>query len=85
MAQTTVNIQDMAFDPDPVKIKVGDSIVWSNEDSMNHTATANDGSFNTGMIPKKGKSKPITFSKAGSVPYYCKVHGEGMSGTVQVS
>lgn len=85
MAQHTVNMQDMAYDPDPVNIKVGDTIVWSNEDNMNHTATADNGSFDTGMVPKKTKSKPITFSKAGSVPYHCKVHGQSMSGTVQVN
>lgn len=79
-----VTIAGMAFNPDPVDVKHGDTVVWTNKDRMNHTATADDGSFDTGVIPPGKSSKPITFSKAGNVPYHCEIH-DSMTGTVQVS
>ena len=40
---------------------------------MPHTATAKDGSWDTGIL-NKGDTKTITFDKAGDYQYYCKVH-----------
>jgi len=85
MAQVTVTIEDMSYSPDPVEIKKGDTVVWTNQDDSPHTATANDRSFDTGRVPAGKSSKPIAFNKAGKVPYHCTVHGPSMSGTVQVS
>jgi plastocyanin len=85
MAQVTVTIAEMSYSPDPIEIKKGDTVVWSNQDGPPHTATADDGSFNTGRIPAGKSSKPITFNTAGKVPYHCTIHGPSMSGTVQVS
>jgi plastocyanin len=84
VAQLTVRIQKMAFQGDPAKIKAGDTIVWQNQDRMTHTATADDGSFDTGNIAAGSTSKPITFNKAGDVPYHCEIH-PSMTGAVQVS
>lgn len=84
MAQVTVKIQKMAFQPNPVNVKAGDTVVWQNGDSMRHTATADDGSFDTGNIAAGGSSKPIAFSEAGSVPYHCEIH-PSMTATVAVS
>lgn len=84
MAQVTVTISNMTFNPDPVQVKAGDTVVWSNQDRMAHTATADDGSFDTGKIAPKATSKPIRFGKAGDVPYHCEIH-PSMTGTVQIS
>lgn len=84
MAQLTVRIQKMAFQGNPAKIKAGDTIVWQNQDRMTHTATADDGSFDTGNIAAGTSSKPIAFNKAGNVPYHCQIH-DSMTGTVEVS
>ena len=82
--QITVTIKNMEFSPDPAEIKKGDSIVWHNQDNMTHTASADDKSWDTGNIPKGGKSKPITFNNPGSSPYHCKIH-PSMTATVSVS
>jgi len=76
----------MAFNPNSISVKKGESVVWKNEDSMAHTATADgdDPSFDTGKIAAKTSSKPITFNDAGDVPYHCEIH-PGMKGTVKVS
>ncbi|MDT7858611.1 MAG: cupredoxin family copper-binding protein [Candidatus Aenigmarchaeota archaeon] len=68
-----VEIKNFAFNPETIKIKVGDTVRWTNKDSVPHTATADDGSFDTGYL-SYGKSKSITFSKSGTYDYYCIPH-----------
>jgi len=73
-----------AFAPNPVSIKVGDSINWVNNDSIAHTATANTGTtFNSGTIAPGGSFKTTPFTTAGSFAYHCAFH-PGMVGTVTV-
>lgn len=77
-----VTIADYAYDPDPVRVQVGGKVIWQNEDSVAHTATAEDGSFDTGPIDE-GKLKSETFKEPGTFTYVCKFHA-GMKGTVEV-
>jgi plastocyanin len=72
------------FNPDPVSVPVGGSVIWVNTDTMIHTATADNGSFDTGNIPGGASSQPIKFNAAGSVPYHCTPH-PFMTGTVIVT
>ena len=82
-ASSGVNIKNFAFTPATVSVHVGDTITWSNNDIAPHTATASDGSFNTGTI-NQGKSASHTFSKAGTFAYICSIH-PNMHGTVVVA
>jgi plastocyanin len=77
-----VEIEDFAYDPDPVTIEEGGKVVWLNKDSAPHTATAEDGSFDTGTLAE-GKLKSETFEKPGTYAYICSIHPE-MHGTVEV-
>jgi plastocyanin len=77
-----VEIVEFAYDPDPVTIQVGGKVNWINRDSAPHTATAEDGSFDTGTI-EEGKLKGETFKEAGTYPYICSIHPT-MEGTVEV-
>jgi plastocyanin len=78
-----ITIQDFAYDPNPISVPVGGSVVWVNKDNMTHTATADDGTWNTGNIPGGTSSSPIQFNNAGAAPYHCIPHPR-MKGTVQV-
>jgi plastocyanin len=49
---------------------------------MQHSATANDGSFDTGLM-SNGESRAITFNTTGTVNYHCKLH-TSMQATVIV-
>ena len=80
---TSVPIKDFAFKPASVTVSVGDTVTWTNQDQAPHTATANDGSFDTGNLDK-GQSGSHTFSKAGTFAYICSVH-PSMKGTVVVT
>jgi plastocyanin len=78
-----VTIKNFAFSPGSVSVHVGDTITWTNQDDAPHTATAKDGSFDTGII-NKGKSGSHTFTSAGTIAYICSVH-PNMHGTVVVA
>jgi LPXTG-motif cell wall-anchored protein len=75
-------ISDFQFAPATLTIHVGDTITWINNGPAPHTATAKDGSFDTGIL-KKGQSGSHTFSSAGTFAYFCTVH-PFMHGTVVV-
>jgi plastocyanin len=77
-----VQIVEFTYQPDPVVVQVGGKVIWQNQDTAPHTATADDGSFDTGII-ERGKIKSETFKEAGTFPYFCEVHPT-MHGTVEV-
>jgi plastocyanin len=77
-----VEIADFAYSPDPVTIQAGGKVTWINRDSAPHTATADDGSFDTGDL-EEGKLKSESFKDPGTFTYFCEVHPD-MHGTVEV-
>ncbi|HET8813535.1 MAG TPA: cupredoxin family copper-binding protein [Solirubrobacterales bacterium] len=77
-----VEIEDFAYTPDPVTIEEGGKVTWINRDSAPHTATAEDGSFDTGTLDE-GKLNSESFKKAGTYAYICSIHPQ-MQGTVEV-
>jgi plastocyanin len=77
-----VQIVEFTYEPDPVVIQAGGKVIWQNEDTAPHTATADDGSFDTGII-EKGKLGSATFKEPGTFTYFCEVHPT-MHGTVEV-
>jgi plastocyanin len=75
-------ISDYKFSPASLTVHVGDTVSWTNAGPSAHTATARNGSFNTGLL-QKGQSGSFTFSHAGTYSYYCTVH-PFMHGTIVV-
>ena len=72
-ATTDVGIAGFSFSPNSVTINVGDTVTWDNSDVQHHTATADDGSFDTGPI-SSGTPKSVKFSTAGTFAYHCSIH-----------
>lgn len=81
-ASNAVTIQNMAFSSQNLQVKVGQAVTWTNQDAVGHSATADDNSFDTGVL-SQGQSKSITFAKAGTFSY-CSVH-PGMKATITVT
>jgi plastocyanin len=79
--KVTVDIKDFTFVADNVHVAVGGTVTWTNSDGQNHTATS-AGNFDSGTI-EPGKSKTVTFDKAGTFEYACSFH-PFMTGTVVV-
>jgi len=68
-----VPIKGFAFNPSDLKVKVGQTVTWTNEDLAPHNFVANDGSFKSEAL-KKGESFSHTFDKAGTFDYVCTFH-----------
>jgi len=72
-ADHAVTIKGMKFAPATLAVAVGDTITFTNEDAAPHTATADDGAFDTGRLAK-GQSAQVTVAAAGDHPFKCLVH-----------
>jgi plastocyanin len=77
-----VGIADFKFGPAEVRVPVGGSVKWTNNDSQQHTATSSAGAFDAGAI-QPGASATVEFATAGSFTYICSFH-PFMTGTVVV-
>jgi plastocyanin len=77
-----VTISDFQFSPSTITVHVGDTITWTNDGPSAHTATARDGSFDTGLLHKDA-SASHTFTQPGTFTYFCRIH-PFMHGTVIV-
>ena len=77
-----VTIQNFAFGPQSLSVAVGTTVTWTNADSAAHTATADDGSFDSKSIAA-GSTFSQTFDTAGTFAYHCSIH-PNMTGTIEV-
>src|SRR5260221_6464960 len=68
----SVSIKNFSFTPNSLTVKVGTKVTWTNHDSVTHTVTANQGAFNSPVLP--GSSFSLTFTKAGTYAYHCMIH-----------
>jgi len=86
-ADVTVTIQgnnaSNSYAPNPVSMRVGQTIAWRNADSITHTATQDSAGFNTGSVVAGATSAAAMMSTAGTFTYHCTIH-PGMIGTVIV-
>ncbi|HSJ56993.1 MAG TPA: plastocyanin/azurin family copper-binding protein [Anaerolineae bacterium] len=86
--EAEVEIEDFAFNPPVLVIRVGTEVKWSNKDEAQHTATSDTGVWDSGYLSKDGEDFFFTFTEPGEYPYYCIPHGGpggvGMAGTVIV-
>lgn len=81
--KATVTIKNFKYMPATLTVKAGTKVTFVNQDSAEHTATAqNQSIFNTGTL-NHGQSKTVTVSKAGTYPYSCLFHAF-MHGTLVV-
>jgi uncharacterized membrane protein/plastocyanin len=68
-----VIIKNFRFQPAQVTVHPGEIIEFKNEDIFAHSATADDGSFDSGLI-QPGNSWKLTLAKAGTIAYHCTPH-----------
>jgi plastocyanin len=81
-ASASVTMADFFFSPGSVTVAVGDTVTWHNSGQAPHTATADNGSFDTGTV-NAGGSASHRFTTAGTFTYTCTIH-PNMHGTVRV-
>jgi plastocyanin len=79
----TVSMIDYAYEPSSIEIALGGSVTFVNDGPDEpHTATADDGSFDTGEVAVGGSST-VAFDRAGTFSYLCTLH-PNMKGSVTV-
>ncbi len=87
-APVTVETLASTFSPATLTHEVGSKVMFKNTSTFPHTATADDGSFDTGLI-KVGETKSLVLLKVGKFPFYCQYHGAaggvGQAGTITVT
>jgi len=66
-----VIIKNFAFAPDALKIKSGTTVIWTNQDSVNHIIKFD--SFESDAL-SNGGSYEHKFDAAGTYDYYCSIH-----------
>ena len=83
-AEQVVAQKGKAFTVKKLKIKVGDSVKFVNEDSFSHNVFSLSAakSFDLGTYPQGG-AKSVTFDKAGTIEVECAIHPE-MTLTIEV-
>src|SRR5262249_5591458 len=69
----TLHVADYFFTPQRTGIPVGTTLNFTNDGSVSHTATANDGSWDTVDIAA-GQTVSVTFNQAGTWGYACTPH-----------
>jgi plastocyanin len=77
-----VTIDASRFEPEVLRVKAGDTVVWVNKDLIAHTATSKGGNFDSGEIAP-GKSWKYTAGKEGVFDYICTFH-PSMKATLRV-
>lgn len=82
-SKNNIVISNFSFSPATLTVKAGSTVTWTNQDSMGHSATADDNSFDTGIL-YNGKSGTVTFNKTGTYTYHCSIH-PSMHGTIVVN
>ena len=68
-----VVMQGMSFEPADLTLARGDSVTFVNLGPADHTATAADGSFETGRLAA-GESAVVTVEGAGDIAFFCRLH-----------
>jgi plastocyanin len=68
--------------PPAVTIRVGDTLTWVDRDTGDHSATSDDGKFDTGVL-SPNQSRSIKFTTSGTFPYSDIIESD-MSGVVRV-
>lgn len=63
-----VNIRKAGFAPNTVTIDVGDSVKWTNRDTVNHQVVANSGAFASPVL-RPNQSYTFTFEASGNYGY----------------
>lgn len=80
----SVGIKDIKFVPEEVEAKVGQKIVWTNNESIPHNVTATDGADFASDTLQKDDTFEYTPEKAGTIEYVCTIH-EGQNGQITVT
>jgi amicyanin len=76
-----VTIDNFTFAPAELKVKVGDTVTWTNRDDIPHTVVS-AGKFRSKAMDTDNTFS-FTFTSAGDYKYFCSLHPH-MTGMIKV-
>lgn len=77
-------MKSIQFDPKEDTVKVGQTVTWTNDDSVDHNVTATSGADFKSDDFGNGKTYTFKATKPGTIKYTCTIH-PGMDGTLTVT
>ena len=80
---TQVVMEGIKFNPASVTVSAGDTVTWTNDDSVGHDVTGDGFKSGDPGALQNGDTFEHTFDKAGTFDYVCTVH-PGMEASVKV-
>ena len=89
-SSAAVTIRTFQFQPDPITVKAGTTITFTNDDKILHTVTAGTREAPTpdrfgGKLDGAGSHLAVRLDEPGRYPYFCSIHpGAGMTGEIVV-
>jgi plastocyanin len=82
----------LSFVPPNLSVEAGSAIVFANVGGKPHTLTADDGSFDTGVVKPgaeqgrfAGDNATLTLKEPGKFPFHCEIHPAAMKGVLTVT
>ena len=69
-----IEISGFSFQPQELRIKQNDVVVWTNQDSAMHTVTSDLGNELNSNSLSTGQSYSHTFNEKGKFDYHCTPH-----------
>jgi plastocyanin len=82
-AASVATIHDFAFTPATVTVRADTTVTWTNNDSVDHTVTADAGRFGSSALGTK-RTFAFSFTTPGTYSYHCSIH-PFMHGSVVVT
>ena len=79
-----INIKDLAFDVEKIKIKQGDTIVWTNYDQFRHTVVTDDAVIANSGILYEFDTHRHTFNRSGEFQFKSSLYSNMAAMTVVV-
>jgi plastocyanin len=84
-----VGMQNIQFDPKDLTVKAGETITFTNDESIPHDVHKTSGpgeDFSSGDSGgmQEGDTFELTLDEPGEYEYVCEVHAPGMAGSITV-
>src|SRR5205823_7241788 len=83
--------ETLRFDPNNLTVQAGTTLLFANVGGKPHTLTADDGTFDTGVVPPGGEggrfagsNATITLNTPGAHAFRCQIHPQAMQGVLTV-